>query len=74
MPKPIHYVYRSIGISGLQVWRDESGDWYYDGPANCGPRHVRTSGNGPCWRGPISSYFAEELRRRLKKAGYSPDA
>lgn len=62
----------NIGWMPIHLWRDDTGQWHYDGPASCGPRHVRTSGRGPAWTGKISAYFARELQKRLRSAGYSP--
>lgn len=56
-----------IGINGALLRQDDNGEWNFDGPVAWGPKHVRESGRGPSWRGPISSDFAKDLIRRARK-------
>lgn len=69
--EPVSYKY-NVSFTPIRLWRDAENQWHYDGPASCGPRHVRTSGRGPAWVGPITPSFAAELRKRLRRAGYEP--
>lgn len=52
--------------AGVRVWKDHEG-WFFDGPASYGPRHVRRSGRGPYWCGPISPAFAGCLLARMRR-------
>ena len=63
-------VYRT-GYDPLSITLIHTKDqgWLYDGPAGCGPKHIRKSGRGPCWRGPISAQFAGVLLRKLRERG-----
>lgn len=68
-PKP-RYTRCTVG-SGLltaKLYRDGR-EWSFDGPAAFGPKHVRTSGRGPFWRGPVSGQFVSMLIKRARGAG-----
>lgn len=55
----------NVSWQAVQCWRTDRG-WMYDGPASCGPKHVRTSGRGPSWTGLVSSAFVAALLRKLR--------
>ena len=56
------------GFDTIQVWRTEDG-WRYSGPTGAGPEHVRKSGRGPSWTGPIDEKHAWQLLERLREMG-----
>jgi hypothetical protein len=57
-----------ISKFGFQLWRDDSGQWHYDGPASSGPRAVRYGGRGPYWRGTVTPQFAGVLLRKIRES------
>jgi len=52
--------------NNIYIWKDSNG-WHYDGPVGAGPRHVRRSGRGPYWRGPVSAQFIGALTRAVSR-------
>lgn len=60
------------GLFRIMLWQDSAGKWHFDGPASSGPKHVRESGRGPHWRGEVSPQFAQQLKRRIRRALKSP--
>lgn len=70
MPKP---TVTEMRHGPIYLYRSSDG-WHYDGPASCGPRHVRRSGRGPYWRGPVSPQFAGVLIRKIRAIKETPHA
>jgi hypothetical protein len=56
------------GMFKTQVWETEEG-WRFDGPACNGPKHVRESGRGPWWKGPVEKAHVDELVAAAREHG-----